>query len=55
MKPTSPIVAMPSVILPKEGRSLLANTDCGLPFMCKNLYQRISNLCIVSLIKLIIP
>lgn len=55
MKPTSPIVAMPSVILPKEGRSLLANTDCGLPFMCKNLYQCISNLCIVSLIKLIIP
>lgn len=54
MQPVSPTTAMPAMIIPKEGHTLLANTDCDLPSMGEKLYQRISNTCFESQRKLII-
>lgn len=54
MQPMNPTTAMPAMIIPKEGRTLLANTDGALPFMCEKLYWCISNICFESQIKLII-
>lgn len=52
MQPMSPTTAMPAMIIPKEGHTLLA--PCDLPSMGEKLYQRISNTCFESQRKLII-
>lgn len=54
MQPTSPTQAIPALILPKEGCSLTPNINFCLPLGCEKPFQRIPNLCIMPVIKLVL-